>query len=325
MSDATFLDRIVERNRAFVAGRAARPLPPLEQLHLAVVGCYDPRLDDLFQPALGYQPGKTFLFRTAGALVQPSGATLRSLSMAVYMFGVHEVLVVGHTSCRMAQFKSSEFVEMFRSRGVLRDAFGPTDLREWAGAIPSPRRGVAISVANIASAPFLPQDLVVAGVVLNDETGAIEVVVRPGEVKTRAEMTIEPQARAQEQEEETEPEHDESGTTETAEPQVAASAGGEGDSALGELAKDVSDFTTLLRGKQRWRNDLELLEGELARSHSPLVKFRMLETLAKRAGAESREVMDAFERLKRSAIAARQGFDKEGLYRLFQRFARRSK
>ena len=64
---ATFLDAIVERNKAFVAGRAARPLPALEPLRLAIVGCYDPRLDPLFQPALGYAPGKTFLFRTAGA------------------------------------------------------------------------------------------------------------------------------------------------------------------------------------------------------------------------------------------------------------------
>src|SRR5678815_5427409 len=88
------------------------------------------------------------------------------------------------------------------------------------------------------------------------------------------------------------------------------------DSAVAALAKDVTDFARLVGAKQRWRTDLDLLQGELARPNSPLVKFRMLESLARRAGAESREVVDAFERLKRSAMAARHGFDSDDLYQL---------
>ena len=318
--EASFLDAIVERNRAFVAGRAAQPLPPVEQLRLAVVACYDPRLDALFQPALGYSPGKTFLFRTAGALVQPSGATLRSLSMAVYMFGVTEVLVVGHTSCRMAAFQTNEFVETFRRRGVSREAFGPNDLREWAGALPSPRRGVEISVANIVAAPFLPRDLTVAGVVLDDETGALEVVARPGE------MIVATAAAAHEQAT-TPTETPAAAATQAAAPAepLAAAAAPATDGETSALARDVAEFARLLGSKQRWRDDLKTLQGELDRPHHPLVKFRMLESIARRAGAESREVLDAFEKVKHSVIAARQSLETEDLYRLFLRVVGKQK
>jgi hypothetical protein len=51
----------------------------------------------------------------------------------------------------------------------------------------------------------------------------------------------------------------------------------------------------------------------------------MMESLARRAGAESREVHDAFERLKRSAVGARRGFDSEDLYKLIRRLAEKRK
>ncbi len=323
----TFLDAIVERNKAFVARRAAQPLAALEPLHLAVVACYDPRLDALFQPALGYEPGKTFLFRTAGALVQPTGATLRSLSMAVYMFGVTEVLVVGHTSCRMAQFQANQFVETFRRRGVTREAFGEKDLREWAGAIPSPRRGVEISVANIVAAPFLPKDLAVAGAVLDDETGALEIVVRPGETvappQTREQEFAQPVPQTPAPEAATAAAAAAAAKTaaaaaaSTAPPTASAAPAPGEDGAAAALTHDVTEFARLLGSKQRWRDDLKTLQGELDRPHHPLVKYRMLESIARRAGAESREVLDAFERVKRSVIAARQSLETEDLYRLF--------
>ncbi len=175
------LERILERNRAWVRERGAQPLPAVEPRELAVVACYDPSLDDLLLPALGLAPGEAFLFRSAGALVQAEGATRRSLALAVYMFGVEEIGVVGHSSCRMANFDAVAFIEAFRRRGVSREAFGPDDLRAWAGAMPSPRRGVELSVASILAAPFLPRDLTVWGAVLDDGNGLLEVVVPPGQ------------------------------------------------------------------------------------------------------------------------------------------------
>src|SRR5262245_28793304 len=182
----TAVDRILEHNRAFVARTAAREFPPAEQKRLAVVACYDPRLDVLLWPALGLTPGEAFMLRTAGALVAPKGGVMRSLGLAVFMFGVTEIVVVGHAACRMAQFKNNEFVDLFRARGVPREAFGPDDLREWAGAIQDPVRGVQASIRNIAAAPYLPKDVSVSGFVLDEATGELKLVQRGEAGETQA-------------------------------------------------------------------------------------------------------------------------------------------
>ena len=175
------LTEVLERNRAFLQGRAARPLPSPESVSLVAVACYDPRLDAFLRPALGLDDGRAFLIRSAGAVVAPSGDPLRSIALATYLFDAEEVLVVGHTSCRMAAFETARFIDAFRARGVARDAFGEADLRQWAGAIHDPAAGVRASVAALRAAPCLPKDLRVSGVVLDDSTGGLAVVVKPAE------------------------------------------------------------------------------------------------------------------------------------------------
>jgi carbonic anhydrase len=184
------VDDILERNRAWVRGRNPQPLPPIETKRLAVVGCYDPRLDPLLLPALGLAAGDAFLLRSAGALLLPGSTSMRSLGLAIYMFGVTEVLIVGHAACRMAAFDTAAFIEEFRRRGVAREAFGDESLRSWAGAIASPRQGVLQSVAAVREAPFVPKDVRVAGVVLDEVTGALELIVRPDQPVEGAGATI---------------------------------------------------------------------------------------------------------------------------------------
>jgi len=179
------LEEILERNRLFTAGRPATPLAPPEAIRLAVLACYDPRLDTLIRPALGLDRGEGFLLRTAGARISATGDPMRSFALAVYLFGVTHAIVLGHSSCRMATFETSAFIDSFRRRGVARTAFGDGDLRDWAGAIATPRRGVDEAITALAGAPFLPEDLSIAGLLLDDTTGAIEVVVRPEEALAR--------------------------------------------------------------------------------------------------------------------------------------------
>jgi len=172
---------ILERNRRFVQGRARTPLPPSAPLPLIVVACHDPRLDPLLRPALGLADDEALILRAPAAGVAPESSTLRNLCVAVHMFDAEEVLVLGHTSCRMADFDTSAFIEAFRKRGVPREAFGSEDIRTWVGAIPDPRRGVLSSIAAITASPCLPRGLPVGGLVLDDETGGLEVVLKPGE------------------------------------------------------------------------------------------------------------------------------------------------
>lgn len=286
------LEAILEQNRGFVRGREARPLPPPDSMQLAIVACYDPRLDALLPAALGIAAGEAFLLRSAGALLQPGSSALRSLGLAVYMFGVTDVIVVGHTSCRMATFESSPFIDAFRKRGVPREAFGVEDLRTWAGAIPDPQRGVALSIANILAAPFLPHDLSLAGLVLDDTTGALEVVVKPGEIPERA------------------PPAADTRPNEISAPEAA-------DEGTDPLLDAVQGFVRSLQSTQRWRDEVKQLRQQLERERNPLAKLGLLENVARKAAAESKDVREAFARVQREASTSKHRAPEE-LVRLFR-------
>ncbi|MEM9594545.1 MAG: carbonic anhydrase [Acidobacteriota bacterium] len=181
-----FLDELLEKNDTWSSSREAKPLPAAEPMALAVVTCFDPRLDPLLRPSLGLGPREGFFVRTGGALLQPDSPLLRALTVAVYLFEIPRVLVLGHSSCKMASFETSSFVDTFRRRGVAREAFGDGDLRTWAGAIATPRDGVLRSMDVLRSSPALPRDLEIAGALLDDRTGRIEGVCGQGTPKLAA-------------------------------------------------------------------------------------------------------------------------------------------
>jgi carbonic anhydrase len=303
------LEEILKRNREFVRGREARPLPPAETIPLAVVACYDPRLDKLISESLGLAQGDAFLFRTAGAYLLPEGTVMRSLGLAVYLFGVRDVVVIGHTSCRMAAFDTSSFIDAFRKRGVAREAFGGDDLRTWAGAIPDPKRGVAMTVASIQSAPFLPKDLSVAGLLLDDATGALEVVVKPGERPVVPQPVEEAPAKAPSPAAMAPPPAPATPAVPPAKPMPASDPD--------PLLDALRDFLRTLEGTQRWGGEIRDLKRELASQKNPLVKLGLLEKVARRAGSESKEARDALSRLQREASATARLRDPRELSRLF--------
>lgn len=309
------IDGILERNRVFVQARQSCPLPPAETMPLVVVACYDPRLDDLLLPSLGLRQGEAFLLRTAGALVLPGGGVMRSLAMAVFMFGATEIVVVGHSSCRMATFKNNEFIETFRRRGVSREAFGSTDLREWAGAIASPSRGVKRSIDSIVGSAFLPHDVVVSGVVLDDTTGALELVTREARASTAAASISTPA-------ETLEPEHDHDHDHEAqAEPAASPAPPVLVADETDQLVQALVGAVRKVEGQAKWRAETQLLRQQLAETRNPLARFRLLESFLRRVAGDSRDVARSLEQLRGAIGHQNAGALPETLGRLLQRLA----
>ena len=304
------IDGILERNREFVRQREARPLPPADTMPLVVVACYDPRLDALLLSSMGLAQGEAFLLRTAGALVLPGGGVMRSLAMAVFMFGATEIVVVGHSSCRMASFKNADFIETFRRRGVSRDAFGDQDLREWAGAIASPARGVQRSIDSIVGSPFLPQDVMVSGLVLDDTTGALELVKR----EARASATG---ARTSSAESSAEPDHGHESEHEPAAPAAPVIVADEMD----QLVQALVGAVQRVEAQAKWRTETQLLRQQLAQTRNPLARFRLLETFLRRVAGDSRDVARSLERLHGELGRQQPGAFPERLGRLLHRLA----
>src|SRR3954453_13309411 len=97
IDDAVFADVLAGNERHASAyrpaqreGRAAKGL--------ALLTCMDSRIDPLAM--LGLQAGDAKILRNAGARVTDD--VLRTLVLATYLLGVHRVMVVAHTNCRMA-------------------------------------------------------------------------------------------------------------------------------------------------------------------------------------------------------------------------------
>ena len=324
------LEGILDRNRAFVRDRTPASLPPPGKLDLAIVACYDPRLDGLLLPALGLSPGAAFLIRTGGALVRPGGGSLRNLGLAAFMFGVTEVIVVGHTSCRMAAFDSSAFIDAFRRRGVPREAFGSEDLRAWAGAIPDPRRGVQMSVASILAAPFLPRDLAVAGLLLDDASGGLEVVVSPGESPAVLAAPVTPSAPAPVFPGVSAPDVPAPAASstppppvETARPDGHPAPASPGVPRTDPLADAIAEFVRTLESEAGLGREMRQLRQELDRQPNPLAKLNLLESFIRRASAGSREVAGAYQRLRQQVAASRRRWDPQELVKQFLALTRR--
>jgi carbonic anhydrase len=301
-----FVEQILKRNHERLQGRQPEPLPPVPKLELAVIGCYDPRLDRLLLPALGLESGQAFLFRSAGAVVKPGSDTLRSLGLATFMFGVTEVLVVGHLACRMAAFDTAGFIEEFRRRGVPRDAFGEDSLRTWAGAIPSPRQGVLDSVAAVREARFLPRDVRVWGAVLDDATGKLDVVVRPEE---RVEAASERQTPAADERPARPAPPPPPGAAPTpathaaAEAAAAPAAAGSRIAQTVALLEAVDGFLTTVESKERIKGEAVSLRRELGRRRDPRQRVELLDAFARKLATDSRDVAESFAKLRREIAA----------------------
>lgn len=299
------LDEILESNRSFRQGRAPVPFPEDRALRVVIVGCFDPRLDSLYGSALGFAPGEAVLVRTAGALVRPGSDLLRSLAVAVFRFHIRDIVVVGHTSCRMASFDTAAFIAEFRKRGTAREAFGEEDLRTWAGALASPARGVEASVAAIRGAEFLPRDLVVAGLVMDDATGGLEVVVRPGESPRLGDDSAEAEAAGNS------PGPAEVETTPAAEKAKPSPAPAK--------SPRVRAVLRAVGASDTFRKEAASLRATLRGQPEPTARIAAVRDFLRHAVEESREVRDAVESLRRESGAP--GLLREDLLQLAARLA----
>ena len=160
------LDAVLAANRghAEVFATGDLPAPPARQL--AVLTCMDARIDPA--KALGLAEGDAHVIRNAGG--RASDDALRSLAISVHLLGTREVLVVHHTACGMLTFTNEYLRERLR-RELSADV-------EDVDFLPIADLEIAVreDVARIRSAPLLPRDILVGGLVYDVRTGRLRQV-----------------------------------------------------------------------------------------------------------------------------------------------------
>ena len=163
-SDA-FADVLVA-NEDYAAHHNATGLTGVAARGLAVVTCMDSRIDPL--AVLGMKPGDVKILRNAGARVTED--VMRTLVLASYLLGVTRILVMPHTDCRMASAAEWEVHDQIMERyGV--------DTRSVEFRTETDQIGALITdVTRLRAFPLLPKELVIAGGLLDINSGRVKPI-----------------------------------------------------------------------------------------------------------------------------------------------------
>jgi carbonic anhydrase len=178
MTAPTLLDAVVAAANARASGdRGARAALPPGQVPF-VITCMDPRLAGVLLPALGLEGVPVPQAKFAGGLVRMGEpAAARSVLSAAIFNMATEVLVIGHTDCRMGKTSSMEIRDGVRRLGVPPSAMEAQDPAAWLGAFTSERSAVEQSVAALRADPHIPPRMPVHGLLYRLDGGGVEVVV----------------------------------------------------------------------------------------------------------------------------------------------------
>jgi len=160
-------DELLAANTEYADEFALEGIAPVAARGFALVTCMDSRIEPLTM--LGLHPGDAKILRNAGARVTPD--VLRSLVLATRLLDVHEIAVMQHTNCALAD----ESDDGVRSRLSGQGADG-VDGWEFL-AMPDPDAALAADVALVRGCPQLPEGIVVEGWRYDVTTGRIRQIV----------------------------------------------------------------------------------------------------------------------------------------------------
>lgn len=181
----SIITEILQHNESFVENKEyeAYLTDRFPDKKMVIVTCMDTRLVELLPKAMNLRNGDAKIIKNAGAIItQPFGNIMRSVLVAIYELNAKEVIVVGHHECGMTALNSDNLIRKMTNAGVREDIFSMLqhsgiDLHRWLTGFDSVREGVENSVGIIQNHPLLPSGIPVHGMIINPETGALELVV----------------------------------------------------------------------------------------------------------------------------------------------------
>jgi carbonic anhydrase len=184
------LDEILTNNERFLNEHTLSPIGHAPRKRTAVVTCMDCRLVNMFEEALGLQRGDVLELRTAGATIsepeRPGAGNdlIRSLAGGIYLLGVREVVVVGHTNCGLAHADPTALTASMQALGVdpqtliEKEKLGDLNgLLRWFGVFNDVHVNVKEVVSVIRNSAYLPR-VPIHGLIIDINTGKLTLVDR---------------------------------------------------------------------------------------------------------------------------------------------------
>ncbi|QAY66069.1 beta-class carbonic anhydrase [Paenibacillus protaetiae] len=185
------LEQILKHNEEFVEGKGYEQYltDKFPDRKMVVVTCMDTRLTELLPKAMNLKNGDAKIIKNAGGLItQPFGNIARSVLVAIYELQAYEVFVVGHHGCGMNGLDPERVVGNMVKRGVPQETIttlqnSGLDMMRWLAGIEDVRKSVENSVKILRNHPLLPAGIPIHGLVIDPETGKLELVTEGSDEK----------------------------------------------------------------------------------------------------------------------------------------------
>jgi carbonic anhydrase len=193
------LEAIVAANQRATVGSSPARLPEEEfadALPIVALTCVDPRLNRLLPEALGVAEEQFIWLRNAGNIVTgPTSSTVRSIALACAVKGGKEIVVIGHTDCRIRSISMVELTDRFKNLGIGRGQL-PDNVTEFFGLFASERQNVMTAVEFARQSPIIGPRVPVHGLMIDVQTGRLEWVVNGYDALEQATSKAPPQPQA---------------------------------------------------------------------------------------------------------------------------------
>lgn len=179
------LDEVLSYNEKFVTEKKYEEFTTskLPNKKMVVLTCMDTRLLELLPRAMNLRNGDIKLVKNAGAIINhPFGSVMRSILVALYQLNAEEVMVIGHYDCGMGGLKADDMIINMKNRGVHQETlntieYSGINVKKWLRGFDNVQESVRNSVNMIKNHPLLPEGVPVHGLVIDPETGKLDLVV----------------------------------------------------------------------------------------------------------------------------------------------------
>lgn len=178
------LQSILEFNEKFVTEKQYEEYVTTKypDKKIVVLTCMDTRLVELLPKSMNLRNGDIKIVKSAGAIVNhPFGGIMRSLLVAIYELKAEEVFIIGHYDCGMSAIDSNVMINHMLERGIKQETidiinYARVDLKEWLRGFGDIKTSVLKSVDLVRSHPLIPEGIPVHGLIINPETGKLDLV-----------------------------------------------------------------------------------------------------------------------------------------------------
>lgn len=179
------LKEILDFNKEFVKNKEYEKYNTTKypDKKIAIVACMDTRLTELLPKALNLRNGDAkFIKNAGGVVVHPFGSAMRSLLICIYQFDISEIFIIGHYDCGVSNINTDSVIQKMVKRGIDKNTLdiisnSGIEVKKWLHGFDCVKDSVLGSVQKVKNHPLVPKDVIVHGLIIDPETGKVDVVV----------------------------------------------------------------------------------------------------------------------------------------------------